>query len=388
MSKMVDHVVIQCPNCSQRLRLPDTDAEKRVRCGRCGHRFRFSPRAGVQSSRRRNLQIAGWVAGVAAALSLVVFFFFTGRTPREHETSPQVKSTETTKSTANPKSEPGILWRIGNISPEFRVSAAQVQTAVERAVELWESAAGKPLFTFDSTRGFPIDLVYDHRQVLWNTRQTAEAEIEKRRLSVGKADQESKEAVAKLDAENKRLQSQKEAYDAKLDDFNRRVEEVNSQGGAAPEAASVLDEERRSLDDDRNRLLQAVQALERFKVEVDQLVERRNQQAQALNRAVEAFNTQYGKTAVQLGQCVRRGSVVERIEVFAFSDENHLAIILAHELGHALGIEHVEGDGALMSAVEEGSKAPTQLKLTARDIGALQKAQKSSLVLPSPAPKG
>ena len=81
---------------------------------------------------------------------------------------------------------------------------------------------------------------------------------------------------------------------------------------------------------------------------------------------------------MQLGQCVRNGSKVERISIFAFSDENHLAIILAHELGHALGIEHVDGDGALMSAVEEGSKASTQLKLTERDVAALRKALKST----------
>src|SRR5690606_3432748 len=51
--------------------------------------------------------------------------------------------------------------RVARIDGEFGLDIASATTAIERAVALWESAVGRPLFRMDPDSGFPIRFVYD-----------------------------------------------------------------------------------------------------------------------------------------------------------------------------------------------------------------------------------
>ena len=56
-----------------------------------------------------------------------------------------------------------LKWRMGAIDSRFGLDASEVKQAVEQAIRLWESAAGKRLFVYDRSSGFPVNLVYDSR---------------------------------------------------------------------------------------------------------------------------------------------------------------------------------------------------------------------------------
>ena len=56
-----------------------------------------------------------------------------------------------------------LKWRMGAIDPRFGLDAGEAKQAVEQAIRLWESAAGRRLFAYDGSSGFPINLVYDYR---------------------------------------------------------------------------------------------------------------------------------------------------------------------------------------------------------------------------------
>lgn len=254
------------------------------------------------------------------------------------------------------------------------MSRAQVSRAIERAIETWESAAGRELFRYDRNMGFPIDLLYGERQVQWNAQREANREIDRRRRLLQDADRLSKEGQSELDRARTDLQKRKEVYEANVEAYNRLVQQVNAQGGASAPVATELEAQRADLDAERTRLDNAAREVERLTAVTNSLIDRRNREARAINSAVEAYNAKFGSRSIQLGRCVLDGSLVIGITIYAFSDEDHLAIVLAHELGHALGIEHVEGDGALMSAIEEGSDAAMELRLTERDREALRRA--------------
>lgn len=280
-----------------------------------------------------------------------------------------------------------LKWRIAEVDPRFGVSSADVAAAVEQGVALWEAAAGRKLFERDDVRGFPIKLIYDERQkeMLETVRRNQAVQTEEDRMSAQRGLTEA--AASRFESASQQLKSRAQSYEMRLNAYNQRVQQINAAGGVQPEQAPALEQERNALDAERAAIEQAEQEVERLRVEANRMTDEFNRQVRLHNQEVarQRQNAQPAKL-VRLGECTivetRRGAnkttKVQGISVFAFQDNDHLAFILAHELGHALGLGHVEGDGSMMSEVEDGRITANHLKLTDKDKAELQRALASS----------
>lgn len=80
-----------------------------------------------------------------------------------------------------------IRWRIGKIDPRFNLTKDQVKQAVLAAARLWEAEAGKKLFAYDGQKGFPINFVYDYRQIKRKKMIEVEARIDSLRSLIDSA---------------------------------------------------------------------------------------------------------------------------------------------------------------------------------------------------------
>lgn len=264
-----------------------------------------------------------------------------------------------------------IAWRIGDIDPRFHLTSHEFRAAIARATRLWEDAAGKTLFRLDDATGFPVKLEYDHRQQTVLEAAAAERELAMQTLSLESAKGRSGEAMDEFKREEARYQDQKHNWNARLDDYNRRVEEVNRAGGASPSVAAELEAEKAHLQSEKIRITDFGRQVDARLQRANELVRRYNAELDVHRISVDRFNGRFAQVMQTLGQCRRTKTKVLGITIFAYENPDHLAIVLAHEFGHALGIMHVGGDGALMSEVEKGKKASKSLKLTPRDLAAL-----------------
>ncbi|MBN2781778.1 MAG: matrixin family metalloprotease, partial [Campylobacterales bacterium] len=65
-------------------------------------------------------------------------------------------------------------------------------------------------------------------------------------------------------------------------------------------------------------------------------------------------------------------SSMDKIEIYGFEDLNQLKVVLAHEIAHLVGVEHVDAKGALMNPILQKEQLE-HLLLSSDDIEAFNK---------------
>jgi F0F1-type ATP synthase membrane subunit b/b' len=270
-----------------------------------------------------------------------------------------------------------LRWRIGRVDPQFNVSPEQLRLAIDQAIALWELEAGRKLFVYDEA-GFPVEMVFDerHQQVLENRSESD---------SLSALRGQSHAASSRYKAAAAQMRVQGASYQASLDAYNRRIAQINASGGAGPEDAAYLQGEEDRLRTQLAQLEQVERDVEAMRLEANRIVDEFNAEVERFNQGVHEHNARSQAAPPQvIGQCLytettlggTTTTTVNSISVYSFRNARHLAVVLAHEFGHAIGVAHVEGDGALMSAVESGKQIQTELMLTDRDREALAAAMK------------
>jgi len=251
-----------------------------------------------------------------------------------------------------------LRWHVGEVDERFGLSREEATDAVRLATLLWEEAADQ-VFLFQETEdGLPIHFVFDERQASALERRREAQRVEEVRLA-------AEEGAAGLDELRQEVDRVRTSYDRRLqllDDrvarHNELVQGWNVRGGAPPEELQRLRIAEEEIDAERR-------ALELDAVALNLLVERLSEETRRANEGIAAYNRLVGsfdasaptegyEPSVYLESSRRMGpftlSTERRIEVYLFESRDHLVQALAHAIGHALGLQHVEGPGSLMSA--------------------------------------
>lgn len=273
-----------------------------------------------------------------------------------------------------------VLWRVDRIDPRFGLSEAEAAGAVRAAAFLWESALGRVLLFRESGEGIPIRFEYDERQEETRVRQARIAEVD----AEARALEESAEALELL---RSRLESRRSIHQARLTAYRDRlatleemVEFWNARGGAPAEEVERL----RQLEAEVDQLRASANATAD---EVNRLVDALNRETEAHNLRVDEANRRraairdaYPIEVVQSGEYLEstRGigpltlSRDAEIRIYQFEDRDHLTLVVAHELGHALGLGHTGIEGTLMAAEGVGAAGMGPPDVTPEDVAALR----------------
>lgn len=276
---------------------------------------------------------------------------------------------DTANASAVPCAVP-ITWRIAAVDPRFGLAMARARAAVEEAAAVWERAAGVALFPHRIDGAMAVRFIYDERQAETERRRQLHADLEREgeRLTAWR------DELAARDAELVRIQAELDrdaaAFRRRLDDFNARVRRWNEQGGAPEPIFLELRGEEYRLNYENQELTNRNDELLRRRDSLHAETELFNRAVEDHARRVEAFESSAPPRVVESGQyhevaLVEGGRVVgmnREIRIYRFDDWDQLVLLIAHELGHALGIGHVDTDGAVMhefhARVGPGGGAP------------------------------
>ena len=279
--------------------------------------------------------------------------------------------------TQSPCDKP-LEYSIGRFDPKFGLSQADFKSYIAEAGSVWEKLLNKKVFVYNPNADFKINLVYDERQLATTQKQKTEFGLSSVEETFKKLDiefnifkNEYDQKVSNYEQNLAVFKNRKSAYDSEVTSWNNK-------GGAPKDKYQSLNAEGQYLNSEAQILNTEASAINNMTKQLNTLLENRNAKAIEYNKVIQGYNKKYS-SGLEFNQAeYKTGNLPTQageINVYQFGNKKDLVLALTHELGHALGMNHVENPKSIMYYIT-GANTETSLTSSIQDLAELNRVCK------------
>jgi len=251
-----------------------------------------------------------------------------------------------------------LHYSVNKVDSNFGISREDFQKRITDAELVWEKFYGdQNLFQYDPNAKFKVNLIYDERQRSVDLKQKTEFGLTASENNFKEKDAEFQSLKISYESEASYHEQRVKQFENESRQYEADVEASNKQGGASQKEYADFERRRQALNSEIGAINESASELKTLAAELNVVLKERNTAANSYNALVRDYNDEYG-SGLEFDQAEFVGNA---INVYEFKNSEDLKIALAHELGHALGMDHVEGEDSIMYYITSSAKvSPTK----------------------------
>jgi len=269
-----------------------------------------------------------------------------------------------------PCSQP-LRYTIGTIDPRFTISGPELEQAVEAAVRTWNSGTNNSLLTKhvdDSEHGdIVIRFVYDGRQKRTDSEIRFRERIRSQQIRLDRQQIQHEVKRDAFDERSLRYSDFSKRTLERLNELNEWIRVKNENGGFVGSDLEQFKRRKKEIEDAQDRVMTEQKDLDIMAREVNREMDELNEKFDEHNQLIQQYNDEFAgdlRFAKATYQKTSDGGIVT---VNQFMNDKELTLILAHALGHALGLTHLQQPESVMYRQMGAQKLNPTIQLTSAD---------------------
>jgi small-conductance mechanosensitive channel len=255
-----------------------------------------------------------------------------------------------------------LAYSLGDIDERFDISRDEARLIISEAESVWEDATGRNLFSYEEDGKLVINFQYDNRQKLVTSEGALKDELDATENMSEEVKNTHQTLVTEYDKLKATYTKKVSVYEKNLQAYNGEVEKYNKEGGAPEDVYASLSEQKEKLDAEQKSINELSNSLNTLVKEINAIGEKGNTLIKNYNQGVGVYNKTFGEPR----EFTQGDYSNSTIKIYTFEDREQLKLVLVHEFGHALSLDHVEGEQSSLYYLI--GKQPKTVALSEQDL--------------------